>query len=123
MIDRQLGPAAEARFYRSIAAGELRVEALTDTDCVRVAELVDHYAELGLGGVDASIVAVAERLHVKDIATLDRRDFTSYVPATSRRSNCSHDQADTGCDAGESVVTAMPRSRSSAPSRKDASRR
>lgn len=59
LIDRQLGPAAEADFARSIAAGEMRVEALTDTDRARVAELVERCADLGLGGVD-----VVRRRHV-----------------------------------------------------------
>lgn len=80
LIDRQLGPTAEADFYRSIAADELGVEALTAADWTRVAELVERYADLGLGGVDASVVAVAERLDVAAIATLDRRDFSVVRP-------------------------------------------
>lgn len=81
LIDRQLGPAAEARFYVSIAAGDLAVEDLTAGDWERVAVLVERYADLGLGGVDASVVAVAERLGVGEIATLDRRHFTVVRPA------------------------------------------
>ncbi len=78
--ERQLGPAAEARFYRSIANRDLIVEPLNSTDWERVAELVDAYADLGHGGVDASLVAVAERLDVHEIATLDRRDFSVVRP-------------------------------------------
>ncbi len=80
MIDRQIGPAAEAALYRSIAAGDLNVEQLTAEDWERVAELVERYADLDLGGVDASVVAVAERLGVHEIATLDRRDFSVVRP-------------------------------------------
>lgn len=47
----------------------------------RIAQLVDTYADLGLGGVDASLVAVAERLGVLQIATLDRRHFTVVRPS------------------------------------------
>lgn len=50
------------------------------TDWERIAELVERYADLGLGGVDASVVAVAERLHVREIATLDHRDFSVVRP-------------------------------------------
>ncbi len=64
LIDRQLGSAAEADFYRSIVAGDLAVETLTPAAWQRVAELVDSYADLRLGGVDASLVAVAERLGI-----------------------------------------------------------
>jgi len=41
----------------------------------RVAELVDTYADLRLGGVDASVVAVAERLGVAEVGTLDVLHF------------------------------------------------
>jgi predicted nucleic acid-binding protein len=81
LIDRQLGPAAEARFYRSIADGDLTVEALTAADWLRIAELVDRYSDLRLGGVDASLVAVAERLGVDELATLDRRHFSVVRPS------------------------------------------
>jgi len=80
LVDRQLGPAAEAILYRSLASDELVVEVLNATDWARTAELVETYADLHLGGVDASLVAVAERLGVTDIATLDRRDFSVVRP-------------------------------------------
>lgn len=79
LIEPQLGPASEAAFYRSIAAGDLTVDHST-ADWARVAELVEGYADLGLGGVDASVVAIAERLDVRQIVTLDRRDFTVVRP-------------------------------------------
>lgn len=81
LIERQLGPAAEAAFYRSIVAGDLRVENLEPRDWARVADLVDRYADLGLGGADASLIAIAERLALTTIATLDRRHFTVVRPA------------------------------------------
>ena len=80
LIERQLGPAAEAAFYTSIADGDLTVETLTGVDWARIAELVETYGDLGLGGVDASLVAIAERLNVTAIATLDHRDFTVVRP-------------------------------------------
>jgi uncharacterized protein len=38
------------------------------------------YADLRLGGTDASLVALAERLGVTRIATLNRRDFSVVRP-------------------------------------------
>ena len=81
LIGRQLGPAGEARFFRSIAAGEISVEPLTGTDLARIAELVETYADMPLGGADASVVAIAERLGETVIATLDRRHFGVVRPA------------------------------------------
>ena len=81
LIGRQLGPEAEARFFRAIAGGEIRVETLTDADLVRVAELVEIYSDLPLGGTDASVVAICERLGETIVATLDRRHFGVVRPA------------------------------------------
>ena len=43
-------------------------------------ELVRRFASFPLGGTDASVVAVAERFGVREIATFDRRHFSSMVP-------------------------------------------
>ena len=78
---RQLGPAAEARLFRSIAEGEIHIEVLTNGDLRRVAELVETYEDLPLGGADASVIAIAERLGETLIATLDRRHFSVVRPS------------------------------------------
>ena len=80
LICDRLGAAAEASFLRSVTTGELRREDLTDADWERALALVEGYADLALGLVDASIVAVAERLGVGNIATLNHRDFRVVRP-------------------------------------------
>ena len=80
LIGRQLGAAAEAGFFRAVAAGDLRVEMITPADAGRIAELIERYSDLGLGGTDASLIAIAERLGVTRIATLDRRHFGVVRP-------------------------------------------
>jgi predicted nucleic acid-binding protein len=72
---------AEAALYRSVADGELVVEQLSAADWKRIAELTLHYADQHLGGVDASLIAVAERLKLTTIATLDRRQFGIVRPS------------------------------------------
>lgn len=47
----------------------------------RIAELIETYADLPLGGTDASVVALAERLSQTNIATLDQRHFAVVRPA------------------------------------------
>lgn len=81
MIDRQLGATAEAALYRSVANDELLVEHLTAADWARVAELTGKYADQHLGGVDAGLVALAERLGLTTIATLDHRHFGVVRPS------------------------------------------
>ena len=54
---------------------------LTAADYARMAELADTYGDLPLGTTDASVIAVAERLKLTDVATLDRRHFTVVRPS------------------------------------------
>jgi predicted nucleic acid-binding protein len=74
----RLGQAAEKAFADSLAAGELAVENLSSRDLARCAELLAEQPFLGL--VDASIVAVAERLKLDALVTTDRRDFSRVRP-------------------------------------------
>jgi predicted nucleic acid-binding protein len=80
LIDRQLGAAAEAALYESAASGEIRVEPLWAADWARIAALTNQYADQHLGGVDSSLVAIAERLGASSIGTLDRRHFSLVRP-------------------------------------------
>ena len=80
-IERNLGPRSEAAFVRLITAGELTVVDPTAADWERAATLIETYETLRLGLVDASIVAVSERLNVTTLATLNQRDFAVVRPA------------------------------------------
>lgn len=80
LLDRQLGAEAEIALYDLIIGGTLRVESLTRDDWARVRDLVGQYGDLPLGGTDAGLVAIAERLRVPRIATVDRTHFTVVRP-------------------------------------------
>jgi hypothetical protein len=80
LLDRA-GPAAQAGFVAMVTTGRLKPLDLTADDWARVVQLLETYADLALDVVDASIVAVAERLGHTTIATLNRRDFTVVRPA------------------------------------------
>lgn len=81
LLGRELGPQAEPAFYDAIIDGTLIVEPLTQVDWQRVRTLVDVYRDLPLGGTDASLIAIAERLGATRIATLDRAHFSVVRPA------------------------------------------
>jgi uncharacterized protein len=81
MIESRLGPMAEATFARSIAVNEISVVELTLPDWLRCAELIETYHDLGLGLVDASVIAVAELYGLTTIATLNHRDFAVVRPS------------------------------------------
>ncbi|MHB2021753.1 MAG: PIN domain-containing protein, partial [Mycobacteriales bacterium] len=76
----RLGPAAQAEFLLLLTRGRLQPVDLTGGDWQRCAELVATYTNLRLDLMDASIVAVAERLNLTELATLNRRDFTVVRP-------------------------------------------
>jgi uncharacterized protein len=78
---RRLPAEAWLIFLDDVLAGAYRVEPPTLADLARSRELQAQYAELVLGVVDCSIVALAERLGEAKIATLDQRHFRVVRPA------------------------------------------
>jgi predicted nucleic acid-binding protein len=83
LLATRVGLDTEVRFLGDLAAGELIAENVEAGDWLRTAELVVAYRDLRLGTVDASVVAAAERLNIRVIATLDRRHFSVVRPAHS----------------------------------------
>lgn len=81
LLATRIGAETEVRFLGDLAAAELVPEPVDAGDWIRIAELVMAYRDLPLGTVDASIVAAAERLGARTIATLDRRHFSVVRPA------------------------------------------
>lgn len=73
-------PDVEAAFLESVVWGEFEHVAITIEDLARMASLVRTYADLPLGAVDASVIAVAERLKLTNVATLDWRHFPVVRP-------------------------------------------
>ncbi len=80
MLGSRLGSDAEADFYGLIGAGEIEIEELHPADWSRVAELTEQYGDHPLGGFDATLIAIAERLNINTIATLDHRHFRAIRP-------------------------------------------
>jgi len=73
MIGRRLGPLVEAGFLRGLA--RLEIEPPSPDDWAPIADLVTSYADFPLGGTDASVAVLADRLGTDLIVTLDRRHF------------------------------------------------
>lgn len=78
LIGTRLGASAEAAFLRGL--NQIEVEPPTADEWQRIAELVDTYSDLPLGGTDASVLALAERLKASAVITLDRRHFGVVRP-------------------------------------------
>ena len=64
----------------SLSTTDLTLESPTQEDYSRSAELLKQYADASLDFVDALIAAMAERLNITRLLTLDRRDFQLIRP-------------------------------------------
>ena len=80
LLAREAGAAIESMFLRSLSNGDFVPVELGTDDYARMADLVDQYADFPLGTTDAAVIAIAERLDISEIATLDRRHFTVVRP-------------------------------------------
>lgn len=80
MLQTKVGSFAEATFLQAIGDGDLELVDLKAEDGTRMAELVNQYDDLPLGTTDASVIALAERLGLREVATLDRRHFSVVRP-------------------------------------------
>lgn len=79
-VEKRLGPKREAAFLAAVANGELEIPDFGIADMERASELIAVYSDMRLGFVDASVIALAERLNIGQIATIDRRHFTVVRP-------------------------------------------
>jgi len=79
-VSQRLHPGAMVALLHDIQAGAYHVEDLLAVDYRRVAELCDRYADADIGFVDASVMAIVERMDEDKLATLDRRHFGLLRP-------------------------------------------
>lgn len=80
LVSSRLGSKAEAAFFAALSSTGWTLEPLVSADFARVTELLVTYQGANLGFVDAAIVAIAERLGVRTLYTLDRRHFAIVRP-------------------------------------------
>ena len=80
MLNSRFGSKIELVFLQEIIKSSFQLELLKDIDIIRSIEILKKYDTLNIGYVDASIIAVAERLKVNKILTLDRKHFEVVAP-------------------------------------------
>lgn len=79
-LTQYYGNEAMARFLVQLPQTKYRLVALEAADIVRTANLLQQYADTRVDFVDATIAAVAERLGITRILSLDQRDFHVIRP-------------------------------------------
>lgn len=80
LLAKYVGPAAEINLVHALAAGDLLQIDVTTADLDRMAQLMRQYVGFPMGVADASVIAIAERLNLHEIATLDHRHFNAVTP-------------------------------------------
>ena len=69
---------AQGALLEIIERGALRVLSIDTDDVPSIRSLMHKYADLPMDFADATLVHVANREGLRDIFTLDRRDFSVY---------------------------------------------
>lgn len=82
LVGRRLGAEIEAAFLRGLRT--LEVEAPIADDWPAIGALVERYRDFPLGGIDASVAVLADRVGTDLIVTLDRRHFGAIRSAQGR---------------------------------------
>jgi predicted nucleic acid-binding protein len=74
------GVKAEQQFLEDVAAGIYELPVFTRADVSQAAGIVQRYADLRIGIVDASLVVLAARYRTTRLLTLDERHFRVITP-------------------------------------------
>ena len=80
LIAKYQGSPVMRTFVKRLLSPSWQLEPLQGADLARASALLDRYADLDLDFADACIVALAERLNVRRLLTLDRRHFAAIRP-------------------------------------------
>lgn len=75
LVTHHLGTRVAHAFLEDLANGAYLVEWGGEADLARALEITTQYRSLEMGLVDAAVMATAERLGARAIATLDLRHF------------------------------------------------
>jgi len=77
---KNLGTTALANFLEGLPEMNVIFETPLAEDYKRAAEILRKYNDANIDFVDAVIVAIAERLNITKILTVDRRHFGAFKP-------------------------------------------
>lgn len=80
LTQERLGHRSMRQLVQQLASPAWTLENLSEEDLGRAGAVLERYSDSSLDFVDATIVAIAERLNVRRILTLDRRHFMIIRP-------------------------------------------
>jgi predicted nucleic acid-binding protein len=80
LVRRDLGSAALAAYLDSLTTADYVLVEPTAEDYHRAAAIIRQYRDAHIDFVDAVLVAIAERLNITQVLTLDQRHFRLFRP-------------------------------------------
>ena len=80
LVGRDVGIPTVVAFLQGLPASRFVLIPATDADIARTAEILSQYVDSKIDFVDAVVMAMAERLSIETILTIDQRDFRIFRP-------------------------------------------
>ncbi|MEM7032201.1 MAG: PIN domain-containing protein [Chloroflexota bacterium] len=80
LIDSRLGHHIMQQFVTQMTRPAWSIEQVQQSDLSRAARILQQYQDNRLDFVDSTIIAIAERLHITRILTLDQQHFRVIRP-------------------------------------------
>ena len=80
LIGRDAGIVTVANFLQGLPKSRFELISATEVDIARTANLLAQYADSKVDFVDACVMAIAERLQIVTVLTIDQRDFRLVRP-------------------------------------------
>lgn len=78
LLGKRVGWSAQEGLWKLVLHGDLLLEHPSPSELVHMSELMSKYSDRPMDFADASLVALAERLSLTRIFTVDRSDFSTY---------------------------------------------
>jgi predicted nucleic acid-binding protein len=80
LLSKRVNYAAALRIFTLVQTAGFHIQPLTPPDMSRMQQIMAQYQDNEFDFTDVAIMALAERLHIAEIYTFDRRDFSVFRP-------------------------------------------
>ncbi len=85
MVTERVSYSSAMKLFNTLQSAAFQIEALTSTDMTRMSQIMNEYQDNGFDFVDTAVMALAERLNITTVYTLDQRHFLAFRPV-----HCEH---------------------------------
>jgi len=80
MLKERMSYAQAVATFEVLQSSAFKIEKLLPEDMRRMLEIMQQYASADFDYADVAIMALSERLNIKQVYTFDRRDFSIFRP-------------------------------------------